>query len=103
MNYAIELLTGEPFPNAAVSAPASDAELLDAYSRNVIGVAEKVSPSVVNIEVEQQVRSRRPNRSPQEARGSGSGFIFTPDGLTLTNSHVVNGASKIEVTMLDGR
>jgi S1-C subfamily serine protease len=103
MNYAIELLTGESFPNAAVSAPASDAELLDAYSRNVIGVAEKVSPSVVNIEVEQHVRSRRSNRSPQEARGSGSGFIFTPDGLTLTNSHVVHGASKIEVTMLDGR
>jgi S1-C subfamily serine protease len=103
MNYEIELLTGEPFQNAALHSPVSDAELLDSYSRTVIGVADKVSPSVVNIEVQQQVTSRRPNPSSPEARGSGSGFIFTPDGLTLTNSHVVHGASKIEVTMLDGR
>jgi len=103
MNYEIELLTGEPFQNAALHSPVSDAEVLDGYSRTVIGVADKVSPSVVNIEVQQQVRARRPNRSSQEARGSGSGFIFTPDGLTLTNSHVVHGAAKIEVTMLDGR
>src|ERR1700730_6557245 len=103
MNYEIELLAGEHFENAALHSPASDAELLDDYSRTVIGVADKVSPSVVNIEVQQQVRSRRTNRSPQESRGSGSGFIFTPDGLTLTNSHVVHDASKIEVTLLDGR
>ena len=103
MNYEIELLTSEAFQNTTVQPPASDADLLDAYSRTVIGVADKVSPSVVNIEVQQQVSSRRPNSSPQEARGSGSGFIFTPDGLTLTNSHVVHGASRIEVTMLDGR
>jgi S1-C subfamily serine protease len=103
MNYSIELLTGEHSPKAAIQGPVSEAELLDAYSRTVIGVAEIVSPSVVNIEVQQQVSSRRPDRSPREAHGSGSGFIFTPDGLTLTNSHVVHGAAKIEVTMLDGR
>jgi len=102
MNYAIELLTGEHLQNSVVQSTSTDAELLDAYSRTVIGVADKVSPSVVNIEV-QQVSSRGRGRSPQEARGSGSGFIFTPDGLTLTNSHVVHGAAKIEVTMLDGR
>ncbi len=51
MNYEIELLTGEPYQNAALHPPVSDGELLDGYSRTVIGVADKVSPSVVNIEL----------------------------------------------------
>jgi S1-C subfamily serine protease len=83
----------------------SDDELLDAYSRAVISVAEKVSPSVVNIDVGHQLRGPQaadPRRS-QEVRGSGSGFIFTPDGFILTNSHVVHQAGTIEVTLSDGR
>jgi S1-C subfamily serine protease len=82
----------------------SEDAALDAYSRTVIGVAEKMGPSVVNIEVRGvALEGRQGQRGPQEGRGSGSGFIFTPDGFILTNSHVAHGASKIEVTLADGR
>lgn len=105
MSYDIQFVTGESFENGLGTTQSADAELLDGYSRTVTGAAEKVSPSVVNIEVQHRMKPRRPNQSrfSEEAWGSGSGFIFTPDGLTLTNSHVVHGASKIEATLLDGR
>ena len=103
VNYVAALEDSGALASGVVGNPAAaDALLLDAYSRAVIGAVEKVSPSVVNIEVHQAVRSQR-RAEPQERRGGGSGFIFTPDGLILTNSHVVHDAQRIEVTLNDGR
>jgi len=76
-------------------------EIFDAYSSAVIRACELVGPAVVKIEVEQKGRRGRRQNSPG-ASGSGSGFLFTPDGFILTNSHVVAGAEKITVLVQDG-
>src|SRR5262245_53530941 len=84
---------------------ASDDDLLDAYSRAVTGAADRVSPSVVNIDVHRRVDAPAgaPRSRAFEAQGSGSGFLFTPDGFILTNSHVVRGADRLIATLSDGR
>jgi len=88
-------------PTLQGSSTFGDSALLDAYSKAVVGAAEKLSPSVVKIDVSQSVRTR--SGEARERQGGGSGFAFTPDGLILTNSHVVNGASRIQVSFSDGR
>ena len=93
-------------PRVASPWQPTDGELLDSYSQTVTSVAERVGPAVVHIEMRrpapQQPRGRD-SASPREVSGSGSGFIYTPDGFILTNSHVVHGASRIEVALADGR
>src|SRR6266566_8449851 len=86
--------------NAAQGAiPADDQALLDAYSRAVIDVVERVGPAVVRL----AVLNGNPGRPGQTRGGTGSGVIVAPDGLILTNSHVAGTASRIEVTTADGQ
>jgi S1-C subfamily serine protease len=109
MNRTLQLVSNDSVETAQMriseAVPASNKDVLDAYSTAVIKAAEKVSPSVANIEVRQRRRGRRgmDPRLPQQLRGSGSGFIFTPDGFILTNSHVVHRATEIQITLSDGR
>src|SRR5512133_2368055 len=76
----------------------TDDQLLDSYSNAVTSVVEKVGPAVVNIRVEHGGNDSRPTRG-----GTGSGFAIAPDGFILTNSHVVHGATTMEVSLADGR
>lgn len=74
----------------------SDADLLDAYSRAVVGVVDRAGPAVVSLEI-------GGNRmGGMLGGGAGSGFVVTPDGYVMTNSHVVSGARKIRVRSPNG-
>jgi S1-C subfamily serine protease len=75
-----------------------DAALLDAYSGAVIGALERAAPAVTFIEVE---HNGARSRSRRARLGSGSGFLFTPDGYLLTNSHVVHGSDRVTVRLND--
>jgi S1-C subfamily serine protease len=81
--------------SAAVSALPDDATLLDAYSQAITDVVDRVGPTVVRIDVWHRANAAR--------AGSGSGVIVAPDGLVLTNSHVVGGAARVELTTTEGR
>lgn len=96
----------EPGASSRVVPGGADAGLLDAYSEAVTRSVERVSPSVIAIEVTKAAgaRGRRPTPDGRgEQTGAGSGFIITPDGFALTNSHVVNGATDLKVMLTDGR
>jgi S1-C subfamily serine protease len=76
--------------------PPDDQELLDAYSRAVIDVVDRVGPAVVRLAIHDGDNGR-------SRGGTGSGVIVAPDGLILTNSHVAGTASRIDVTTADGQ
>src|SRR5213083_1909211 len=84
----------------AITAVLDDSALLDAYSRTVVSAVARVAPAVVNIDVKQRLNV---SRGAGEISGNGSGFIITPDGFILTNSHVVHAANSITVNLPDGR
>src|SRR5579871_1899772 len=88
---------------AAANPDFDDSSLLDSYSRAVTSAVERVGPAVVHISVLQQRKTNNSRMPAHESQGSGSGFVFTPDGFVLTNSHVVNGAREIVVTFPDAQ
>src|SRR5262245_44874040 len=82
---------GTSFPQPSSDDPFQrEAEALDAYSRVVVQVAEKLRPAVVNLRAER-------------GRGEGSGILFTPDGFLLTNHHVVGSNKSVRVRLTYGR
>jgi S1-C subfamily serine protease len=83
---------------SAVRDALDDEQLVDAYSRAVVGAVDLVSPAVVGIEV-----GARERESDGGRRSAGSGFLFTPDGLIITNSHVIDRAKAVWVSLPDGR
>src|SRR6201986_653238 len=85
-------------PSAAPAEPTPDNDqvLLDAYSNAVIGVTERVGPAVVRVETGPKVKP------PHERGGLGSGIVISPDGLVLTNSHVVGASKQIRLRDNEG-
>lgn len=81
------------------TAPANDGDLLDAYSDAVTRAVDKVSAAVVHLAVKRRSRARQ---AAGENGGQGSGFVITPDGYALTNSHVVHDTQGIQVSLPDG-
>jgi S1-C subfamily serine protease len=93
------VLDGEADVRDAAPAAAlldQDQELLDAYSRAIVGVVDRVGPAVVRVET-------APGPTRAQRGGTGSGVIISPDGLVLTNSHVVQGARSVRLALPDSR
>src|SRR5262245_8059238 len=95
--------SSRPGAQASATPPGlNDELLLDAYSNAVISATERANPSVVNISVQQHHDDNRRGSDRNPRMGTGSGFVLTPDGFILTNSHVVHDAGQIHVTLSDG-
>jgi S1-C subfamily serine protease len=91
-----------PGPQSTDLLTPGDDALLDAYSRTVIGALARVQQAVAFIAVERRLPGEASAQGRGARGGTGSGFLFTPDGYLLTNSHVVHGATHIQVTLADG-
>ena len=105
------VLTQSEQPSAALPGPTADPGLaagadtdaLDAYSRTVVAVAERVGPAVVSLATTREAPERLKRRGMPAMRGAGSGVVIAPDGFILTNSHVVRGAEQIQAGFADGK
>jgi len=103
-DFELKFLDYSPPVEAEQQAPSAfeeGADFLDAYSKAVTNVVAKVGPAVVSIRVKKKA-SDRSRRWPNEGEGSASGVVIAPDGYIVTNSHVVEGAGDIEVSLPDG-
>ena len=89
-----------PEPTPRTTAAPTEATLLDAYSAAVVGAVDGVGPAVIHLTATYAASPR--GRRGGTAEGSGSGFVFTPDGFALTNSHVVHGAQSLLARFADG-
>jgi len=96
LKFASDIANDSPSSRATEHTPDNDQALLDAYSNAVIGVTERVGPAVVRVETGPKVRSLR------ERGGLGSGIVISPDGLVLTNSHVVGSSKEIRLQDIEG-
>jgi S1-C subfamily serine protease len=96
LNFTSDSADGSLSSRATEHTPDNDQALLDAYSNAVIGVTERVGPAVVRVETGPKVRSLR------ERGGLGSGIVISPDGLVLTNSHVVGSSKEIRLQDIEG-
>jgi S1-C subfamily serine protease len=96
LDFASDTFDGTLSSKAAAQTPVNDQALLDAYSNAVIDVTERVGPAVVRVETGPKVKS------PRERGGLGSGIVISPDGLVLTNSHVVGSSKEIRLRDTEG-
>jgi S1-C subfamily serine protease len=96
LDFTSDAAAADGLSAAANEAPINDQSLLDAYSNAVIDVTERVGPAVVRVETGPKVRNAR------ERGGLGSGIVISPDGLVLTNSHVVGSAKEIRLRDTEG-
>jgi S1-C subfamily serine protease len=102
-NQHPSVVTGNQALDQSTAAAAADFEALDAYSKTVIGVVERVSPTVVSLMTSREAPERFRRRGMPALRGAGSGVVIAPDGFILTNSHVARGAERIEARFADER
>src|SRR3979411_1362182 len=96
LDFAQDTSDDPTLPQAGQATAVSDQALLDAYSNAVIGVTERVGPAVVRVETGPKVPNGR------ERGGLGSGIVISPDGLVLTNSHVVGASKEIRLRDTEG-
>ncbi|MFN5719369.1 MAG: trypsin-like peptidase domain-containing protein, partial [Bradyrhizobium sp.] len=96
LDFTSDTAGDRPSPRTADAALVDDRALLDAYSNAVIDVTDRVGPAVVRVETGPKVRNAR------ERGGLGSGIVISPDGLVVTNSHVVGASKEIRLRDTEG-